>query len=179
MNNKWTFNLYCMGIVVCACSMLICWLVYPLCLNLAICFFSASIAACSLSIYSLYSTIKSTSRNKGRAVTRSVEIAIQVITPATFPNYTLLTFTTKFYIECETDKTIDGGLPSLNHRWVHCFVSSYLDLLLFIKPTNCTHTQALFFSFGGIRSNKQWIFTIFWDNCGIGNPQFGRNEETQ
>jgi hypothetical protein len=73
---------------------------------LAICFFSASIAACSLSIYCLLLERTTTSRNKGRAVTRSVEIAIQVITPASFPNYMLLTFTPSHTLKVKPTKLL-------------------------------------------------------------------------
>ena len=40
------------------------------------------------------------------------------------------------------------------------------------KPINCAHTKALFFSFGGIRSNKQWITTL------LGKVREVRHDET-
>ena len=130
-----------------ACKEEICWLVYPLCRNLAICLFSASIAVDSRSNYISTERKRSTSKKRGMTETRVVEIAIHAIMPVIFPAYKS-PLSENTYVVSETNEIVEGRLALLHksrvHRLIHRDHQLFLDISRIIKIT----TQADFFPFG-------------------------------
>lgn len=175
IHNKWTFTLYCIGMEVWDCRELICWLVYPLCLSLAICLFSASMAVASRSIYTWKRRRENTSKKRGTAVTSIAEMAIQAIIPATFPAYRSLQ-TPNTDLEGETDEIVHRLLAVLHKSRVHRLVHSNLQLFLDITTKRKPHAQADFFPLGAIeykwRAKENRGFEKRGDKKGRGNSTF-------